>query len=103
MLDIQHDLGAKLSIGSYDYARERKRVLVGEGQLVFARLRDWAQRAIRRTGAFRMQEAISAVEPLDVWLVIACVERLVELGEIVEVRRECFPQYRVFTSPKVNN
>ena len=66
-------------------------------------MRDWVQRAIKTSGAFRMQEATLRVSPLDMWLALASVERLLELDEIAEVPRTCWPQYRIFTSPKVNN
>jgi hypothetical protein len=33
----------------------------------------------------------------------ACIDRLVELKEIVELPRDCWGQFKVYTTPQVHN
>lgn len=87
---------------AYSYQTERPKLFTESGQEMFLRVRDRAKELIAVAGAFRMQEVLFEVCG-DSWTQIACVERLVELGEIVELPRECWGQYRVFTSPQVHN
>lgn len=81
---------------SYDYATERASVFTEQGQKMFLKIRDKTQALLRVAGACRMQEMTSG-NTGDSWEMIACVDRLVELGEIVEVPRPgCAGQHRVF-------
>jgi hypothetical protein len=43
-----------------------------------------------------MEKAISAAH--DSWAGMACVDRMVELGEIIEVPTDGMAQYRIFTT-----
>jgi hypothetical protein len=86
----------------YSYESKRAELFTDEGQRLFLRVRDRAHRLIEKAGAFRMEEVLRGLGG-DTWLCMACVDRLVELGEIVELRRDCWAQYRVFTTPKVHN
>ena len=86
----------------YEYAVMKPSLFTESGSEMFLRVRDRAKELIRIAGAFRQEEVLSGVCG-DTWLQIACVDRLVELGEIVELRRDCWAQYRVFTTPKVHN
>ena len=83
---------------SYDYATERPSLFSEEGQVRFIRVRDKVLAALRLAGAFRLQELSIAG-----WEDMACVDRMVELGELVELKRECWGQFRVFTTPQVHN
>jgi hypothetical protein len=83
---------------SYDYNTQRKDLFTEEGQVRFIRVRDKVRALIESSGAFRMQESGIAS-----WEDMACVDRMVEIGELVEFPRECWGQYRVFTTPKVHN
>ena len=81
---------------SYDYKTEKKSLFTDEGQKMFLRIRDWAHATLRTAGAFRMQEAMSGVTG-DTWQMLACVDRLVELGEVKELAQpDCVGQHRVF-------
>lgn len=89
---------------SYSYQIERPWLFTEEGQMDFLKVRDAAHRLLGIAGAFRYMELLkeSGVTG-DSWHMIACVDRLVELGEIVEFNRECWGQFRVFTSSKVHD
>jgi hypothetical protein len=84
----------------YDYATEREKIFTEDGQVKFLQIRDNAQRLLTIAGAFRLDAAIKNVGG-DSWLMLACVDRLVELGEIREVTEVRVPaQYRVFVSAR---
>ena len=83
---------------SYNYETEKAWLFTDEGQRQFLKIRDRAKNLLKVAGAFRMAE-LEAVS----WGEMACVDRLVELGEIVEWPRESWAQYRVFTTPQVHN
>ena len=83
---------------SYDYATERADLFTEKGQVRFLRIRDKVNAALRLTGAFRLQEL-----QISQWEDVACVDRMVELGELIEFKRECWGQYRVFTTAQVHN
>jgi hypothetical protein len=85
---------------SYDYKIEREKLFTEDGQVHFLKVRDQVKYLLTKAGAFRF-DAISMSG--DSWTTIACVDRLVELKEIVELPRQCWQQYRVFTSPEVDD
>lgn len=81
----------------YKYSEQKKIVFTDEGQRIFLSIRDNVKRLIREAGAVDMESAISGADG-DSWENMACVDRLVELGEIREIPRETYvaAQYRVF-------
>jgi hypothetical protein len=81
----------------YDYQKERPSIFTESGQVMFLKIRDRAKYLLREAGAFRMNEVIAGCSGSS-WEMIACVDRLVELGEIEELKREAWGQYRCFTS-----
>jgi hypothetical protein len=85
---------------SYDYAVERKELFTEHGQVHFLKVRDQVHNLLKRAGAFRFDAILMTGSS---WTTIACVDRLVELKEIIELPRACWQQYRVFTSPEVDN
>jgi hypothetical protein len=86
----------------YDYSREKGRLFSDEGQRMFLRVRDFVKLALKTGGAVRMNEAMNAAGTGCSWTMMACVDRLVELGEIVEVTSglEVAGQYRVFVDAR---
>lgn len=66
-----------------------------EGQNMFLKVRDNVKRLLNETGAFQMQKAFKNVYG-DSWLQLACIDRLVELREIV-----CIPNQTCMTQNKV--
>lgn len=87
----------------YNYETQKKELFTDEGQRMFIKIRDKAHHLLKEAGAFRQQEVISDCGGGESWTMIACVDRLVELGEIVEVPRNCWSQYKVYTENKTNN
>ena len=82
---------------AYDYAVQRASVFTEDGQIMFLKIRDAANRLFQLAGAARFQEITHGVTG-DTWKMLACVDRLVELGEIREIPQESRTpgQYRIF-------
>jgi hypothetical protein len=79
---------------SYDYEKEKAWLFTDEGQREFLKRRDLAKRLLAQAGAVRMYELLLAG---STWNSMACVDRMVELGELKEIPRPGFmAQYRVF-------
>ncbi len=83
---------------SYQYAVERPKIFTDEGQRDFLKIMDAAKELLAIAGAFRQQECLSkAGVGGDSWFLIACVDRMVELGFIAEVPRpNSCTQYKVY-------
>ncbi len=79
----------------YKYEDEKQQIFTEEGQKLFLNIRDRVTRLLSQSGAVRLQEAISG-ESGSSWEMIACLDRLVELGELVELTGDVAGQYRVF-------
>ena len=83
----------------YKYEEVRERIFSDEGQRMFLRVRDCVRNRLQQAGCVRMEEAISNAGGGDSWTMLACVDRLVELGEIREIRQEGVPgQHRIFVA-----
>ena len=81
----------------YSYKEQRSFVFTEEGQIIFLKIRDKIHNTLETAGAIRMDCAIAG-NTGQVWDMMACVDRLVELNEIVEVTNENVPgQFRIFT------
>ena len=82
---------------SYDYQREKQALFTDEGQKTFLKVRDNAHRLLEMSGVADMQSLWRGLSG-DNWELMACVERLVELGELVEVPQQgdVFAQHRIF-------
>jgi hypothetical protein len=81
----------------YQYERLKSKLFTDDGQRMFLRVRDFVADALKKTGAVRMQEAMGAAGSGDSWTMLACVDRLVELGELREIPQANVPgQDRVF-------
>ena len=84
----------------YNYQTEKPGIFTEDGQVMFLEIRDRVKRLIGQSGAVRMQEAMSGSVG-DSWKMLACVDRLVEIGELLELRYpsgEPAGQHRVFVS-----
>lgn len=81
----------------YNYATEKPKLFTDNGQVLFLEIRDRAHRLVAEAGAVRMDKAIGGSTG-DSWEMIACVDRMVELGELAEViiRGEVAGQHRIF-------
>ena len=85
----------------YEYAIEKKALFTEDGQVKFLEVRDRVKDLLKKAGAFRM-DAISVTG--NSFLTLACLDRLVELGEIVPLRDKvsCWGQYQVYTTKETN-
>lgn len=80
----------------YEYEKEKPRIFEQENQGDFLKTRDKVRELLGIAGAFLAQNAMVAGS--DSWLRLAYIDRLVELGEIREVKREVAGQYRLFVA-----
>lgn len=81
----------------YSYQKEREKLFTDEGQKLFLKIRDNVNQLLRQAGSVRMQEAIGGCSG-DTWAMLACVDRMVELGEIFELTQpNTCGQHRIFS------
>lgn len=82
---------------AYEYANERNYVFTEEGQRQFLKIRDRAFSLCKTAGVARMEEIISGSYG-DSWQLLACVDRLVEIGDLHEIRQVGYVagQHRIF-------
>lgn len=86
---------------AYKYENFRDELFMDEGQRRLLRIRENVMELLATAGACTMQAAITK-ECGDPWKNMACVDRLVEIGEIRELPQspEPFAQFRVFVPTK---
>lgn len=82
----------------YDYKEIKSSILTDDGQRKFLKIRDEVIRFLKTSGAFMMDKIVYIISG-DPWFTMACVDRMVELGEIIELTDDpnngpC--QYRIF-------
>lgn len=65
----------------YTYETERHNIFTEEGQILFLKIRDNTDRLLKLAGAARWLEMVKGCCG-DSFTMLACVDRLVELGEI---------------------
>ena len=84
----------------YDYQTERPKLFTDEGQRMFLLIRDNVHHLLKLAGAVRAEEAIKCATGCT-WLMLACLDRLVELEEITPMgsRDGVCAQYHVYTGP----
>ena len=82
----------------YKYEDVRPTLFTDEGQRQFLKVRDRVFHLLKLAGAVRQHEAVCGTGPCDTWKKMACIDRMVELGELREVpQEEGVPgQYRVY-------
>ena len=81
----------------YAYKQLKPGIFTEDGQVMFLKIRDNVKALLKESGAVAMGRTSKGVTG-DSWSMMACVDRLVELGEIKEVPRSdyCPGQYRIF-------
>ncbi len=81
----------------YSYADQKKNIFTEDGQVMFLKIRDHVNGLLAIAGALTMERAITGRSG-DSWDMLACIDRLVELGEIREVTgQDVAGQHRIFT------
>ncbi len=85
----------------YDYKKEKEKIFTDSGQRNFIKVRDSVKECLKKSGAFMMYYPLKNING-DSWLMMAYIDRLVELGEIREITtNETAGQDRVFV--EINN
>ena len=81
----------------YNYNDVKQNLFTDDGQKLLLRIRDFVKEQLLIAGAVRMEEVMKAAGG-DTWEMLACVDRLVELGEIAEVTagKAVSGQHRIF-------
>lgn len=81
---------------SYNYQTQRAVIFTEEGQRAFLTIRDKAQELLALSGAVMSSKLIMCCVG-DAWNALACIDRLVELGELREITGDDVAgQHRVF-------
>lgn len=84
----------------YKYSELKQNILTDDGQKLFLAIRDKTQRLLKLSGAVRCDEMITGNSGSS-WDMLACVDRMVELGEIREITTgNVAGQHRVFVSAR---
>jgi hypothetical protein len=81
----------------YNYQEQRENIFTEDGQKMFLKIRDNTFRLLEISGAVRLDKMIQG-NTGDSWDMLACVDRMVELGDILEVTdsSRVAGQHRVF-------
>ena len=80
---------------AYNYNDQRSFVFTEKGQKTFLKIRDNAFKLITKAGCAKMGNLTRGTG--EIWNRLACVDRLVELGELREINYgECSGQDRIF-------
>lgn len=81
----------------YRYTEMKPKLFTENGQVLFLEIRDRVHKLLAASGAVRGQEAIKGSVG-DTWLMLACIDRMVELGELFEIlqHEHTAEQHRVF-------
>lgn len=87
---------------SYSYAEWRSMVFTEDGQVMFLKIRDKARELTDVAGAVRSDKLLCCSG--NVWNMLACIDRLVELGELIEITKpgEVAGQHRVFVARRIS-
>lgn len=82
----------------YNYQEEKNKIFTEKIQEMFLKIRDKSKMLLAQAGCFKMGKIINNMSG-DNWTMMACVDRLVEIGEIKEVdQSDIIAQDRIFTS-----
>lgn len=84
---------------AYEYEKEKPWVFTDNGQRQLLRIRDRIHKIIPQAGCTTMGKAILG-ESGSSWEIMACVDRLVEIGDLFEIQQVNAPagQNRIFTT-----
>ena len=82
----------------YDYQTKQPFVFTEEGQKMLFSMSDKADAAIAAAGAVRMDKLMDGLCGSS-WAMLACADRLVELGRLREINQVGYvpAQHRIFT------
>lgn len=81
---------------SYKYEDQKKALFTDDGSRQFHAMLKHCRAMLDTSGAFTMAAAMRCPGIGDTWEAMACVDRMVELGEVREVPTKGMAQNRVF-------
>jgi hypothetical protein len=83
----------------YSYQSQRPFVFTEEGQKDFLKIRDKAKELLQKSGAVTSEKLLCITG--DTWNMLACIDRLVELEELIEIPNPVSRagQHRIFIAP----
>lgn len=84
---------------SYNYEKQRPFVFTDEGQRVLLAIRDRSQTLMKLAGCMRTDKLI-AHQNGDIWDILACIDRLIEIGDLFVVAEQNAGQFRILSSKK---
>jgi hypothetical protein len=81
----------------YKYEEEKKNLFTEGGMEMFIKIRDNVQQCLKKSGAVTAEKAMSTVTGSS-WTMLACLDKMVEMGELREITRlgEVAGQHRIF-------
>lgn len=84
---------------AYDYATQRPNVFTEDGTTMLLKIRDQTKALIAKAGVARSDKMMAGCTG-DSWDMLACIDRLVEMGDIHEIPNTMSRagQHRVFIS-----
>ncbi len=93
---------------AYDYATEKPNLFTDDGQRILMATRDASRDLIKSAGAFSLGRLMDATVSLAVggagtWPMMAAVDRLIEMGELVRVNDEGGTQYWLYSTTKIGD
>lgn len=71
----------------YNYQEEKSRLYTDEGIKMLLKAKDHVQKLLKVSGAARCGEIIQGLGGGDTFMMLACIDKLVEEGEILEVKQ----------------
>jgi hypothetical protein len=81
---------------TYNYQDQRPCMFTDDGQRMLLKIRDNANRLCKTAGVVRMDKIMLGVSG-DTWGMLACADRLIELGDLREIDYgQCAAQHRIF-------
>lgn len=80
---------------NYDYSVTRAVIFTERGMQMFLKIRDKAKELCEISGAVREEELYKVCSG-DTWDMLACVDYLVERGELKRVFDSCVRQHNVY-------
>lgn len=83
----------------YQYKEWKRRVCSPAGQKLFLAIRDQVKKLLEKSGAVGLRKVIRlppGIGAADVWEMMACVDRLVELKELREIKDDTYWGDRIF-------
>lgn len=80
----------------YDYEKEKRVLFTDRGQREFLKVRDKAKQLLAESGAVLAEKLLDVPRLGTSWENMTCIDRLVELGELREIKTNGAWQHRVF-------